>query len=55
MFFCDVPKKQVIFIDYEYCNFNYKAYDLANFMNEVTYNYAYDKNPYYDYVAKNFF
>ncbi|CAD8124234.1 unnamed protein product [Paramecium sonneborni] len=46
--------KEIIFIDYEYCSYNYPSYDIANFLNESTINYQHEDEPYYVLVEDNF-
>ncbi|CAD8206356.1 unnamed protein product [Paramecium pentaurelia] len=46
--------KEIIFIDYEYCSYNYPSYDIANFLNESAINYQYEEAPYYILVDDNF-
>lgn len=44
------------FIDYEYCGFNYAAFDIANFLCEMTIDYTYTQPPYFlhDQAIQNF-
>uniref|UniRef100_A0A1B6CGP1 Choline/ethanolamine kinase n=1 Tax=Clastoptera arizonana TaxID=38151 RepID=A0A1B6CGP1_9HEMI len=44
----NTDEENVVIIDYEYCSYNYRAYDLANHFIEWTFDYS---NP----VAPNFF
>ncbi|CAK57084.1 unnamed protein product (macronuclear) [Paramecium tetraurelia] len=46
--------KEIIFIDYEYCSYNYPSYDIANFLNESAINYQHEEEPYYVLVDDNF-
>ncbi|CAD8083992.1 unnamed protein product [Paramecium sonneborni] len=46
--------KEIVFIDYEYCSYNYPSYDIANFLNESAINYQYEDEPYYVLVDDNF-
>ncbi|CAD8208470.1 unnamed protein product [Paramecium pentaurelia] len=46
--------KEIIFIDYEYCSYNYPSYDIANFLNESAINYQHEEEPYYILVDDNF-
>lgn len=43
------------FIDFEYCAYNYCAFDIANYMNESHFNYNFAEDPYYDIVKENIF
>lgn len=43
-----------MFIDYEYCSFNYPSYDIANYLNESAINYQHEEDPYYVLVDDNF-
>ncbi|KAI4454739.1 choline/ethanoalamine kinase [Holotrichia oblita] len=38
---------KIVLIDFEYCSYNYRSYDLANHFIEWTYNYTVEKEPYY--------
>ncbi|CAD8081041.1 unnamed protein product [Paramecium primaurelia] len=46
--------KEIVFIDFEYCSYNYPSYDIANFLNESAINYQYEDEPYYVLVDENF-
>ncbi|CAK65437.1 unnamed protein product (macronuclear) [Paramecium tetraurelia] len=46
--------KEIIFIDYEYCSYNYPSYDIANFLNESAINYQHEEAPYYVLEEDNF-
>ncbi|CAD8192250.1 unnamed protein product [Paramecium octaurelia] len=46
--------KEIVFIDYEYCSYNYPSYDIANFLNESAINYQYEEEPFYQLVDENF-
>lgn len=47
-------KNSVSFIDYEYCSYNYRGYDIGNFFIERTFDYNYTSSPYYIHNYKNF-
>lgn len=38
---------KIIFIDYEYSCYNYRAYDIANYFNECIYDYEVTEAPYF--------
>ena len=40
-------KGQLIFVDYEFSAYNYRAFDIANHFNEWTYDYSKAEFPYY--------
>ena len=40
-------ENRVIPIDYEYCAYNYRAFDLANHFSEWMYDYTKKEYPYY--------
>lgn len=40
-------ENSLIFIDLEYCNYNYRGYDIGDFMMERTYDYNFDEPPYF--------
>ena len=44
----------VIFIDFEYCNYNFRGYDIGNFFIEHCFDYNYDKPPYFSFNFDNF-
>lgn len=46
---------RVKFIDFEYCGYNYVAFDIANFMNESHFNYSVTEDPFYELVRPNVF
>ncbi|CAD8179736.1 unnamed protein product [Paramecium octaurelia] len=46
--------KEIIFIDYEYCSYNYPSYDIANFLNESAINYQHEEAPFYVLEEDNF-
>jgi len=39
--------QKLLLIDYEYSNYNYRGYDIANFFNESVFDYNSDVHPYY--------
>ena len=40
-------EERVIPIDYEYCAYNYRAFDLANHFSEWMYDYSHGEHPFY--------
>ena len=40
-------EERVIPIDYEYCAYNYRAFDLANHFSEWMYDYSHGEYPFY--------
>lgn len=42
------------FIDFEYSNMDYQAYDIANYFVECTIDYNYDKYPFYKMILSDF-
>lgn len=50
----DQQDKLVVFIDFEYANYNYQAFDIANFISEVPFDYGFNKYPFFDYVYENY-
>lgn len=47
-------QNSIIFIDFEYCNYNYRGYDMGNFLIERCFDYNYDKPPYFSFAFENF-
>ncbi|KAH8025003.1 hypothetical protein HPB51_002417 [Rhipicephalus microplus] len=42
------PKEEnMVFIDYEYCAYNYRGFDIANHFCEWMYDYSYPEHPYF--------
>ncbi|EDO28968.1 predicted protein, partial [Nematostella vectensis] len=44
----------LLFIDYEYCGYNYRGFDLANHFNEWMWDYKHEEAPYYLYNPELF-
>ena len=44
----------MVVIDYEFCSYNYRAFDLANHLNEWVFDYSNKSYPYY-HIAKDKF
>ena len=42
-----VKQDSVVFIDFEYCGYNYQTFDIANYFNESQYDYDYPHDPYF--------
>ena len=53
---CELSTKpeqpELMIIDFEYCAYNYRAFDMANHFLEWTYDYTNDKFPYFHYRPK---
>ncbi|KAK9754187.1 hypothetical protein QE152_g1666 [Popillia japonica] len=47
-------KTKIVLIDFEYCSYNYRSYDLANHFIEWTYNYTVEKEPYYSDIPEDY-
>lgn len=48
--FMDGPgskEENMVFIDYEYCAYNYRGFDIANHFCEWMYDYSYPEHPYF--------
>ena len=45
---------KLVVIDYEFCSYNYRAFDIANHFQEWMYDYTNKSYPYY-YIAKDKF
>ena len=39
--------KSVSFIDFEYCHYNLRTYDISNYFNESKYDYCNPETPFY--------
>ncbi|KAL4225556.1 hypothetical protein ACF0H5_016244 [Mactra antiquata] len=46
--------KKMVVIDWEYCSYNYRGYDLGNHFLEWTYNYNYPRHPYFESKPENY-
>ncbi|XP_074593944.1 choline/ethanolamine kinase-like isoform X2 [Brevipalpus obovatus] len=44
---CRSGKEQIIFIDFEFCSYNYRGYDFANHFCEWAVDYTYPNHPYF--------
>lgn len=40
-------------LDFEYCSYNYRAFDIANHFCEWTYNYTHKEHPYFTVIREN--
>ena len=47
-------KNALIFIDFEYCSYNFRGYDIGDFMMEHTFDYNYEPYPYFKFTLENF-
>ena len=45
---------KLMLIDYEYADYNYRAYDIANVFNESMFDYHYPNEPYYAFDASKY-
>ncbi|XP_013407263.1 choline/ethanolamine kinase isoform X2 [Lingula anatina] len=52
--FGDTDDMELMAIDFEYCNYNYRGCDIANHFNEWVYDYTYDKFPFYKESRENY-
>lgn len=43
----------LFFIDFEYCSYNYRAFDIANHFCEWMYNYTHKEHPYYTFTRED--
>uniref|UniRef100_A0A023FM34 Putative choline kinase n=1 Tax=Amblyomma cajennense TaxID=34607 RepID=A0A023FM34_AMBCJ len=49
------PKEEnMVFIDYEYCAYNYRGFDLANHFCEWMYDYSYPEHPYFKALPEDY-
>jgi len=40
---------KLFFIDFDFVNYNYRSFDIANFFNELYFNYTISYTPYFEY------
>lgn len=53
--FCDnFGDPELMIIDFEYCAYNYRGFDVANHFVEWTIDYRVDESPYYSLLPENF-
>lgn len=45
---------RIVLIDFEYCSYNYRTFDLANHLSEWCFDYNGDKYPYFNYSKERF-
>ena len=45
---------RLTFIDFEYCSYNYRGFDLANHFVEWIYDYKVDEPPYFSNTPSNY-
>ena len=45
---------KVVLIDFEYAGYNYRAYDIANFFNETTFDYSNTETPFFFHSMKDY-
>ncbi|XP_077517922.1 choline/ethanolamine kinase isoform X2 [Amblyomma americanum] len=49
------PKEEnMVFIDYEYCAYNYRGFDIANHFCEWMYDYSYPEHPYFKALPEDY-
>lgn len=49
------PKEDnMVFIDYEYCAYNYRGFDIANHFCEWMYDYSYPEHPYFKTLGEDY-
>jgi len=46
--------EKMVLIDFEYCSYNYRGFDLANHFCEWMYDYSHDKFPHYKFNPQNY-
>jgi choline/ethanolamine kinase len=46
---------KLFLIDYDYCRYNFRSYDIANFFNEFNFDYSLEEEPYFTHknISKN--
>lgn len=47
-------EEKMVLIDFEFCSYNYRGFDLANHFCEWMYDYSYDRFPHYKYNPQNY-
>ena len=47
-------EEKMVLIDFEFCSYNYRGFDLANHFCEWMYDYSYDKFPHYKFNPTNY-
>lgn len=47
-------EEKMVLIDFEFCSYNWRGFDLANHFCEWMYDYSYDKFPHYKYNPQNY-
>ncbi|TRY66392.1 hypothetical protein DNTS_003357 [Danionella cerebrum] len=50
----NTERKKLMLIDFEYSSYNYRGFDIGNFFCEWTYDYTYDRFPYFINTTKNY-
>ena len=45
------PEEKLVIIDFEYCSYNYRGFDVANHFCESMYDYTVEKYPKFSYIA----
>jgi thiamine kinase-like enzyme len=47
-------REDVMFIDYEYAEYNFRGFDIGNMYKEATFDYYYPQAPYFQIIRSNF-
>lgn len=47
-------EERIVFIDFEYCSYNYRAYDIANHFSEWSFEYGTSEYPHFTYFQDKF-
>ncbi len=50
----DESEPELMIIDFEYCAYNYRGFDIANHFLEWTFDYSNDKFPFYHHLPNNY-
>ncbi|XP_073785310.1 choline kinase alpha isoform X3 [Danio rerio] len=50
----NTDRQRLMLIDFEYSSYNYRGFDIGNFFCEWTYDYTYDKFPFFTNNTKNY-
>lgn len=45
---------RIVLIDFEYCSYNYRSFDIANHLSEWCFDYSTEEYPYFSYSAERF-
>ncbi|XP_051953640.1 choline kinase alpha-like isoform X2 [Xyrauchen texanus] len=50
----NTDRQRLMLIDFEYCSYNYRGFDIGNFFCEWIYDYTFDKIPFFKTNTKNY-